>query len=272
MKLGFSINAYQDQSIDYAFTSISDIGYDGIEFVLDIPHGFLPIGKIEVGKIKKNLKRTGLEITNLNANTVKGFYNKNGKQKFEPSLSSNNIKSRKWRINYTKQAIDLAEELEAPSISITSGVNNTSKNYNNFEESIKELNPYAEKKNILISIEYEPGLMIENYNNVLPFISKEYKNVGVNFDVCHSAVLNENIPETIVKLKNKLFHTHISDCKNRVHYHLIPGMGKIDFNSMYNALKKIDYDGFLTGELYTYLHEPEKAAKETYVYLKNLIK
>ena len=62
-----------------------------------------------------------------------------------------------------------------------------------------------------------------------------------------------------------------SDCKNNKHYHLIPGLGDIDYKLMLNALKEINYSKFLTGELYTYSNMPEDAAKKTIKFLSNLV-
>lgn len=275
MKIGFSTNAFTEKSLFYAIKSISDIGYDGVEIVLDIPHIFLPITKSKTMSLQNIIKRHNIEITNLNSNTVRGWYKQKNIhiEKFEPSLSNNSSKLRRWRIDHTKKAIDLAYDLNTPSICITSGINDNSSN-SNFEEfcnSLKEIVAYAEKKSIGIAIEYEPGLLLENSNDVLHLISNDFKNVGVNFDLCHAAVLDENIPQVIKKIGKKLYHTHISDCKNKKHYHLIPGEGEIDFIAFIRALKSINYKGFLTGELYTYFKNPELAATKTFFYLKKLV-
>jgi len=275
MKSGFSTNAFVKKSLTFAINSVADIGFDGIEIVLDVPHAFLPITKSHIENIKKNIKQNKLKITNLNANTVVGWYkNKQNIEKFEPSLSNVNEKMRKWRIKNIKQSIDLGKELGAPSICITSGLrkNSTKKeSLIRFRDSLDNILPYAEKKGILVGIEYEPGLLIEKFEDVEPFLSEEYKNLGVNFDICHAAVLGENIPKVIKKLGSKLFHTHISDCKNKIHYHLIPGKGEINFKTMYKALMEINYNGYLTAELYPYSANPERAAKETIMYFKNLM-
>jgi len=273
MKIGFSTNAYTRRPLIYAIKSISDIGYDGIEIVLDIPHAFLPLSESTFQNIHNCLEKCKIKVTNLNANTVAGWYGtKTDVEKFEPSLSNENDKSRRWRISYSKKAIDLASKLNASSISITSGVsNNFHKNtLKNFQQSIAELAKYAEKKDIKLAIEYEPGLLIGKANDVFS-LTKEFSNVGLNFDVCHAAVLGERISMVIEKFGKKIFHTHISDCKNRKHFHLIPGKGTVDFEAMYHSLLKIGYKGFLTAELYTYSLEPEKAAKETLIHLKNLV-
>ena len=273
MKIGFSSNAYTRKSLIYAIKSISDLGYDGIEIVLDTPHAFLPLSESEFQNILKCLEKYELKVTNLNANTVVGWYNsQTSVEKFEPSLSNENEKLRRWRISYTKKAIDLALKLNSPSISITSGVsNNLHKNtLNNFQKSVEELASYAEKMKIKLAIEYEPGLLIGKADDVFP-LTKEFSNVGLNFDVCHASVLGEKISKVIEKFGKKIFHTHISDCKNHKHFHLIPGKGTVDFVAMYYSLLKTGYSGFLTAELYPYSAEPEKAAKETIVCLKNLV-
>ena len=109
MKIGFSTNAYTRKSLIYAIKSISEIGYDGIEIVLDVPHAFLPLSESRFQNIHNCLEKCEIEVTNLNANTVVGWYDKQTDvEKFEPSLSNENEKLRRWRVSYTKKAIDLS--------------------------------------------------------------------------------------------------------------------------------------------------------------------
>jgi protein FrlC len=274
MKIGFSSNAFSNMSISNAIECLSKIGYDGIEIVLDSPHAFLPLESIEIYNIKNSLKTNNLLVTNLNSNTVNG-YDLSKNNPFEPSLSNNNEKLRNWRIDYTKKSIDFAGLVDAPSVSITSGIlndHNLNGELNNFKKSLSILADYAEKHDIMLEIEYEPHLLIGNSDDVWRLISKDFNNIGLNLDTCHAAVLGENISGIIKKFDKKIFHTHISDCKNNIHYHLIPGLGDIDFNEMYNSLQQINYDGFLTAELYTYSKNPIEAASKAFIYLKNLMK
>jgi len=113
-------------------------------------------------------------------------------------------------------------------------------------------------------------LLIESSDDVIPIIS-QFSNVGLNLDVCHAAVLGENIPGIVKRFGKKIFHTHISDCNNRIHFHLLPGLGTINFPAIYQSLQEINYEGFLTAELYTYSKNPEDAAKTTFTYLTNLM-
>ena len=274
MKLGFSSNAFSDHSLLYSIDVLSKIGYDGIEIVLDVPHAFLPLKKNDIYEIKKSLFKNNLQVTNLNSNTVLGWHNNFSGEKFEPSLSNSNKKLRDWRISYTKQAIDLAEDLDSKSISITSGLENGNDSetcFNLFQNSLSKLSEYAEKKNVIIAIEYEPYLLINTYQQVWQ-ITQDFKNIGLNLDTCHAEVNKESLSEIISVFKKKIFHTHVSDCKNHIHYHLIPGEGTINFQQMIESLNKVNYSGYLTSELYTYSKTPEKAASKAFIYLENLIK
>jgi len=150
MLLGFSTNAYSKKTLSYAIDSIADIGYDGIEIVLDAPHIFIPLKHSKILEIKTKLEIKKLKVSNLNANTVLGWYgNKKNTEKFEPSLSNSNEKLRLWRISHSKKAIDFAVELNCPSISITSGILTQSGKLAHlayFKKSLRELSIYAEKK------------------------------------------------------------------------------------------------------------------------------
>ena len=275
MNIGFSSNAFTNYSLINSIEIISKIGYDGIEIVLDEPHAFLPLQKNEITKIKESLSKNNLLVSNLNANTVLGWKNNFNGEKFEPSLSNPNQKLRSWRIDYTKQAIDLAHILNSKSICITSGLNtmeNSNQCFQLFQDSLIDLCEYAEKKNVLIAIEYEPYLLVDNSEKVLKLLSNDFKNIGLNFDTCHAEVTKENLSKIISSFEKNIFHTHISDCKNNVHFHLLPGDGIINFQEMYNSLNSVGYSGFLTAELYTYSHMPQEAASKAFMYLENLMK
>ncbi len=63
-------------------------------------------------------------------------------------------------------------------------------------------------------------------------------------------------------------HYHFEDiAATRVHQHLIPGDGAIDFDATLAAIAKTDYDGWLTVELYPYIDDPDTAAREAFQYL-----
>ena len=74
----------------------------------------------------------------------------------------------------------------------------------------------------------------------------------------------------IYELREYIEHFHMADIKDRVHYHLIPGLGTIDFKQVFKAIKDISFDGYVTVELYPYKDNPLEAAATSFKYLQTL--
>jgi len=67
-------------------------------------------------------------------------------------------------------------------------------------------------------------------------------------------------------------HYHLEDiAETRVHAHLIPGRGAIDFPATLQAIAATGYDGWLTVELYPYIDTPDEAARESLTFLTDAI-
>ena len=130
---------------------------------------------------------------------------------------------------------------------------------------------YAAERSIRLGIEYEPGLLIERYEEIADLIREmDSPHLGANLDLGHSHVLGEDARTTIQGLASRIFHLHIEDIRARKHYHLIPGTGDMDFAAILETLADIGYDGFATVELYTYPHQPGYAAREALRFLRQL--
>jgi len=56
-----------------------------------------------------------------------------------------------------------------------------------------------------------------------------------------------------------------------VHYHLIPGTGSIDFKKIFKSINDINYQGYITVELYPYQNNPEEAARKSLEFLNSII-
>ena len=73
MKKGFSTNAFTKFSLSETIEIISDVGYEGLEIVADVPHAFLPLTNEKLKQIKHDLENRKLLVSNINANTVLGW-------------------------------------------------------------------------------------------------------------------------------------------------------------------------------------------------------
>jgi sugar phosphate isomerase/epimerase len=96
--------------------------------------------------------------------------------------------------------------------------------------------------------------------------------IGLNFDVGHAYCVSEDLPRAIAKLAPQIRHYHLEDiAASRVHHHLVPGMGAIDFVEVVGAIRKTGYSGWLTVELYPFIDDPDAAARGALEVLRPLV-
>lgn len=272
MKLAFSTNAYRNFSIEDSILSIKNAGYSALEIMCDIPHAYPPLPDEKIESIKTNLEKNQMSISNLNGFMLCAIENFHHPSWIEPSSDY-----RRKRIEHTRNCIILAEKLGAASVSTEPGGPRTgnSERYDLdlFENGINELIPTLEETKIKLLIEPEPNLLIENSNQFLNFIKRFSSDfIGLNFDIGHFYCVGEDPAKLILKLKDYISHIHLEDiASNRVHNHLIPGHGVINFEEIFDNLEKINYDGFVTIELYPYLENPQHAALKSLQNLKSII-
>jgi fructoselysine 3-epimerase len=277
MRLAFSTNAFVRFSVVEAVERIAAIGYDGVEILADAPHLYPPsVSEADLKKLTAVLERSGLEVANLNANTAMGYYRRTfWEPLFEPSLANPDHAARKWRVDYTKRCLDFAELLGCRNVSITSGRIvpgcDPQTAFKTLLESLEAVLEYAEKVGVRVGIEYEPGLLVERYEELRTLIEMiSSPCLGANLDFGHSHVLGEDPESVVAGLSPRIFNVHLEDIHSRKHYHLIPGLGEVDFRGIFKVLERHVYDGFATVELYTYPQEPEAAARRSLTYLRDL--
>lgn len=123
---------------------------------------------------------------------------------------------------------------------------------------IKKLCQYAKKYNMIIMLENLVGaneLMKtpEEFYEMKNLINES--NLRFIFDVAHyhASVQNEgyqkNINEFVEKVKNDLYHLHISDNNGLCDQHKEIGGGNIDFYKYFLKLNEIGYNGLYSSEM-----------------------
>ena len=116
-----------------------------------------------------------------------------------------------------------------------------------------------------------PGLFIESAAEYLDFKTRFFRNddhVRMNCDIGHLFCVGDDPAQVIRDHADHIAHVHLEDIgKNRVHQHLTPGKGAIDFASIFAALNAIAYTGWVTVELYPYETTAAGVAKLAYDHL-----
>jgi sugar phosphate isomerase/epimerase len=274
MQRAFSSNAYLRYPIDETIARIAALGYQGIELLADVPHAW-PAGLLEVQKqsIRDSLARHHLTISNINAFMMNAIADPR-QPYWHPSWIDPDPHYRAIRREHTKRALQLAVDLGAPHITTEPGGplaegQTWADGAAIFYEELMPCVEVAEKLQMRLLIEPEPDLLIERFDQYLEFVDRiDSPLVGLNFDIGHAYCVGEDPQDWVAKMSGHTVHYHLEDiAATRVHQHLVPGRGAIDFDATLAAIQQTGYDGWLTVELYPYLDDPDAAAREANEFL-----
>jgi sugar phosphate isomerase/epimerase len=267
MQLAFSTNAYLHHPFADAVGRLAAMGYRGVEVMADVPHAWpaylLPQQK---QALRDALAANGLRISNVNAFMMHAV-NDHRQKYLHPSWIEPDVNYRRVRIDHTRRALTLAKELGATCITTEPGGPVEGRPWGQcldlFVEMLKPVVGHAEKEGVVLLIEPEPELLIERADQYLEFAGRlSSPFLGLNFDIGHSFCVKDDPADTIRRLGKLIRHVHLEDiAATRVHHHLIPGEGVIDFGAALRALTDVGYDGWVTIELYTCHEDPDHAAK-----------
>ncbi len=274
MKLAFSTNAYTKHTLFDALAGIRRAGFGGVEILADTPHAYPDaIDTHFTAKVLEELERLELTVSNVNANCSFGYWRHAPPEPyFEPSVISPDSQMRADRSRLILKTLDFAAGIGARNISITSGRllggMPPEKAEKQFVESMKPILEVAESLEIDIGIECEPGLYVEYVEELAGWCDRlGSKRLGANLDVGHSVVIGESVAAEVRRMKGRIWNLHVEDLPGRKHYHLIPGEGTFPWAVLKSALTEIQYDRFLTVELYTHWQNPQEAAEKSFAFL-----
>jgi sugar phosphate isomerase/epimerase len=267
MRLAFSTNAYLNHSFADTTARLAAIGYEGVEIMADVPHAWPAYMLPEhLQSLRDNLAKNRLAISNINSFMMHAV--NDPRQKYwHPSWIEPDRHYRQIRIDHTTRALTLAKNLGAKCITTEPGGPLEGRPWGEclklFVEMLKPVVEHAEKEQVLLLVGPEPDLLIETADQYLEFTTKiQSPFLGLNFDIGHSYCVSDDPADTIRKLGKLIRHVHLEDiAPTRVHHHMIPGEGAIDFAAALTALKDVGYDGWVTIELYTCHDNPDHAAR-----------
>jgi len=279
MRIAFSTNAYLKFPFAEAAARIASLGYEGLELMADVPHAW-PAYLLEGPKhaIRDAMRENGLTFSNVNAFMMHAV--DDHRQHFwYPSFIEPDPNYRQVRIDHTRKALSLCAELGAPHITTEPGgpiapSQTRQAAIDLFVEALKPLAEHAHKLGVFLLIEPEPELLVETTDQYLEVAERvNAPSIGLNFDVGHAFCMSEDIPAQIAKLASHIKHYHFEDiASTRVHHHMVPGLGAIDFNEVVAAIKKTGYDGWITIELYPNIDDPDAAARRAIEVIGPLVK
>ncbi|MGC9063948.1 MAG: sugar phosphate isomerase/epimerase family protein, partial [bacterium] len=128
----------------------------------------------------------------------------------------------------------------------------------------------AKSAGLKFCLEPRVGEIISNTDALLRLMDHvKSDNFGAVLDTGHQNAQKEILPLSVEKLGNKIYYLHVSDNDGRINEHLPLGKGNIDWEGIFLALKKRNYQGYVAIDIGN-VSEIEKAYIDSKKFLEVL--
>ena len=253
MKIGFRTATFYKWGLDRTLQTLAQAGYDGVDIALEHPdtNPILLKDPQKVDQVRRMIADAGLELVAVS-----------------------------WHIGCNPESIshtmDIAQQMGA-NLVITNGdpipLAGAKAEWPRTVERIRKLAELAEKKGLILALEpdFVPGFTIAS--------SAEFERLAdevdspclkLNLDINHAAISDDDFLASIRRLRQYLVGLHLSDSRNRVHEHLIPGQGELDWLQIRSTLDEIGFDGYCVIDIFDDFDTPGRTATESLQALKRM--
>ncbi|WP_073345599.1 sugar phosphate isomerase/epimerase family protein [Caldanaerobius fijiensis] len=211
----------------------------------------------DIASMNKELRERAFEAYELGVETAKYFQAETVQtDSFTPPLKFKGDIPYKEAINYGKVfnvEIDPAYDWE--------------EHWGIIVESYRKCSDIAEKNGMKFCLEPRVGELISNTDAFLRLYDHVgSKNFGMVLDTGHQHAQKEILPLSVEKAGKKIFYVHVSDNDGRINEHLALGEGTIDWEGVFTALKKHDFNGYVAIDI-----GGVKDLRESYISSKNYL-
>jgi len=219
---------------------VAEAGFEAYEISPWLPRR---LTNTDINRLRRLLRKNKLEFSGFTA-----IYPP------EMILASPNPNARKKSLQYTNRLIELVQILEGRSIGwgsprsrqIPNGVP-AEVGYRRLIKLLKSSGATAEKRNVRIAIEPVNRFESSNIHTVREALalakSVNQKSVGIVYDSHHACFEETSFTKPILQAGKRIMAVHVSDCNRR-----IPGQGHINFEPIFDALRRVGYDDYVTLE------------------------
>ena len=128
----------------------------------------------------------------------------------------------------------------------------------------------AKEAGLKFCLEPRVGEIISNTDAILRLMDHvKSDNFGSVLDTGHQNAQKEILPLSVEKLGNRIFYLHVSDNDGKINEHLPLGKGNIDWEGIFLALKKHNYQGYVAIDIGN-VPDIEKAYMDSKRFLEDL--
>ena len=236
-KYSYDQLVYYGEDVDKSIDRLARLGYDAIELAGE-PDAF------DAKAVRRGVEQAGIVV-----GSICSIYTG------DRDLAHPEPEIRKIGVDYVKSVADFAAEVGCPTMivapSVVGKLKPLASDADEREwavESIREGGEYAASVGVNLTLEcwnrYETYFLNRLEQAVDLWHETGLENGGVMGDTFHMNIVEDSIAAAIRRTGPLLNHIHLAD-SNRA----APGQGHTDFAPILEALREIDYQGYLTFEL-----------------------
>lgn len=260
--LGYGTNGFADHTLPSALDVMGSAGYGAVALTLGHPH-FDPFGpdwRPRAAALKDDLDRRGMRVVVETG----ARYLLDPWRKHRPTLVDREATT---RIAFLGRAVEIAAALHADCVSLWSGALpedvRADEGWELMVGRLAELVRFASERGVTLSVEPEPGMLVETVADALRLRDDlgQPSSVGITVDLGHCvAVEPEGVVGALKQAGRLLRNVQVDDMVPGVHEHLELGQGELDLAAAITTLREIGYSGVAAVELPRHSHDAPRLA------------
>ena len=272
LRLAYNTNGASSHRLGDAISLIADSGYQGVALTLDHHHldPFADDWRIEAERLRRQLEALGLgTVIETGAR-----YLLNPREKHEPTLLAPSSEGRARRIEFLCRAVDIALILRSETVSFWAGVSQPEVRHDQatewLHEGIGAVCAYAGERGVPVSLEPEPGMLVETAEEYLA-LTEQHPTLRLALDTGHCLVTRDIEPDAaVVRYADRLGTVAIEDMRYGDHTHLPFGEGDMDVRAVVAALHEVAFAGLVCVEYSRESPRAHAAIPEAAAYLRSV--
>ncbi|MEE2521911.1 EboA domain-containing protein [Pseudarthrobacter sp. J75] len=249
--LGYGTNGFTDHPLPVALELMAEQGYNAVALTLGHPHldPFAEDLDQQLRSLRARLDELGFRVV---IETGTRFL-LDPRRKHSPALVDEEAAV---RVAFLQRAVDIAAALDAECVSFFSGNlpegTDPETGWHRLTSRVAELVGYARSRNVTLSVEPEPGMLVETVADVLRLRAElgEPENLRVTADIGHCVVVEPGgVRGALLEAGPLLANVQLDDMLPHAHEHLPFGDGIVDVPLALATLAELGYRGVAAVEL-----------------------
>ncbi|MBL8826933.1 MAG: sugar phosphate isomerase/epimerase [Planctomycetaceae bacterium] len=269
MKFAICNETFQDWPFDRAFALARELGYTGLEMApFTIDTDVRNISAAKRAEVRQLAEQNDLQIIGLHWLLAKttGFY-----------LTTPDAAVRRATTEYLRELARCCREMGGsvmvfgsplqrillPGVSMADAMKYAA-------EVFREAMPVFEELNVTLALEPlspEWGPFLNTAAEGVQLMEMVGSpNCRLHLDCIAMSTEPTPIPELLRRHRREMAHLHVNDPNKQG-----PGMGELDFVPIFETLGEIDYQGWVSVEVFDYEPGPERLARESIEYMRSVL-